>query len=192
MFMANELAHAGAEGIQPLILTIRGQRVMLDSDLARLFGVTTHRLNEQFKRNQDRFPVDFAFQLAREELVNLRSQFAISSLHGGRRYLPWAFTEHGTLMLAMILKSPVAVEASVRIVRAFIYLREQLLTNRELACKFAALEERLDAHDESIAALFEAIRRLLEPPGGVEAKKEMGFHMREEAPPYRVRVNRKR
>lgn len=190
--MANELAHAGAEGIQSLILTLRGQRVMLDSDLARLFGVTTFRLNEQFKRNKDRFPEDFAFQLTREELANLRSQFAISSLHGGRRHLPWAFTEHGALMLAMILKNPVAVEASIRVVRAFVYLREQLLANRELAKKFADLEKRMDAHDESIAALFDAIRQLLEPPAEGETKREIGFHIREESAPYRVRVNRKR
>ena len=95
-------------------------------------------------------------------------------------------------MLASVLNSPVAVDASVRVVRAFVFLREQLLVNRELAKKFCELEKRLDAHDESIAALFEAIRRLLEPPEEDEAKKEMGFHIREEAPPYRVRVHRKR
>ena len=191
MFMANELAHAGAEGIQTLILTLRGQRVMLDSDLARLFGVSTKRLLEQFKRNRDRFPLDFAFQLEREEFAILRSQIATSSFHGGRRYAPVAFTAHGD-MLASVLNSPVAVDASVRVVRAFVYLREQLLANRELSRKFSELEQRLDANDESIAALFEAIRRLLEPPVEGEATKEIGFHMREEAPPYRVRVNRKR
>ena len=189
--MANELAHAGAEGIQSLILTIRGQRVMLDSDLARIYGVTTVRLNEQLRRNRNRFPADFAFQLTREELANLRSQIAISSLHGGRRYLPWVFTEHGAIMLASVLNSPVAVDASVRVVRAFVYLREQLLANRELSRKFAELEKRLDANDESIAALFEAIRRLLEPPAEGK-KKEIGFHIREHAPPYRVGVNRRR
>ena len=95
-------------------------------------------------------------------------------------------------MLASVLNSPVAVDASVRVVRAFVYLREQLLANRELSRKFTELEKRLDAHDESIATLFEAIRRLLEPPVEGEATKEIGFHMREEVPPYRVRVNRKR
>jgi hypothetical protein len=154
--------------------------------LARLFGVTTKRLLEQFKRNRDRFPKDFAFRLDLEELAILRSQFATSSSHGGRRYAPVVFTEHGAIMLASILNSPIAIEASVRVVRAFIYLREQLLANRELARKFSELEKRLDAHDESIAALFEAIRRLLEPPSAEEARKEIGFHMREEAPPYRV------
>jgi len=164
---------------------------MLDSDLANLFGVPTKRLLEQFKRNRDRFPADFAFQLEREEFAILRSQIATSSFHGGRRYSPVAFTEHGAIMLASVLNSPVAVDASVRVVRAFVYLREQLLANRELSRKFAELEKRLDANDESIAALFEAIRRLLEPPTEAE-KKEIGFHIREQAPPYRVRVNRKR
>src|SRR5262245_2336015 len=128
MFMANELADAGPVGIRSLILTIRGQRVMLDSDLAKLFGVPTKRLLEQFKRNRVRFPTDFAFQLEREELAILRSQIATSSFHGGRRYAPVAFTEHGAIMLATILNSPVAVDASVRIVRAFVYLRDRKST----------------------------------------------------------------
>jgi hypothetical protein len=191
MFMANELAHARAEGIQSLILTIRGQRVMLDSDLARIYGVTTGKLNQALKRNLTRFPLDFAFQLDRQEFANLISQIVISSSYGGRRTLPWVFTEHGAIMLASVLSSPVAVDASVRVVRAFVYLREQLLANRELSRKFAELEERLDANDESIATLFEAIRRLLEPPA-TEPKREIGFHLREQAPPYRVRVRRRR
>src|SRR6266498_3022910 len=116
MFMANDQT-AAVERIEYLILTIRGQRVMLDSDLARIYCVSTIRLNEQFRRNRQRFPDDFAFQLTREELAHLRSQFAISSFHGGRRYQPWVFTEHGALMLAMVLKSPLAVAASVRVVR---------------------------------------------------------------------------
>jgi hypothetical protein len=192
MFMANEIEQFSSERVRSLILTVRGQRVMLDSDLARIYGVSTMRLNEQVKRNAERFPGDFAFQLERQEFATLISQFVISKAgRGGRQTLPWVFTEHGAIMLASVLNSPVAVEASVRVVRAFVYLREQLLANRELAGKFAELEKRLDAHDESIAALFEAIRRLLEPPTDAE-KKEMGFHMREVAPPYRVRVNRKR
>ena len=190
--MANELAHAGAEGIRSLILTIRGQRVMLDSDLARIYGVELKRLNEQVKRNLGRFPDDFAFQVDRQELVILKSQIATSSLHGGARKLPWVFTEHGAIMLASVLNSPVAVEASVRVVRAFVFFREQLLANRELAKKFAELEKRMDAQDQSIAALFEAIRRLLEPVAEGDTKREIGFHIREESAPYRVRVNRKR
>jgi hypothetical protein len=193
MFMANELAHAGAAEIQSLILNLRGQRVMLDSDLARIYGVTTMRLNEQVKRNLDRFPVDFAFQLTREELTELISQNAISKpARGGRTKPPWVFTEHGAIMLASVLNSPIAVDASVRVVRAFVYLREQLLANRELARKFAELEKRLDAHDESIAALFEAIRQLLEPPAIEAPEREIGFHLREVAPPYRVKVHRRR
>jgi hypothetical protein len=190
MFMANEPAMTQSEGIDAKIHLIRGQRVMLDSDLARLFGVPTKRLLEQFKRNRNRFPRDFAFELNRKELTTLRSQIATPSLHGGRRYLPVAFTEHGAVMLATILNSPVAVEANIRVVRAFVYLREQLLANRDVALKFAELEKRLDEHDESIASLFEAIRRLLEPPSAEETRKEIGFHIRENAPPYRIRLPR--
>ena len=192
MFMANEPTHARGEGLQSLILTVRGQRVMLDSDLATLFGVSTKRLLEQFKRNQNRFPIDFAFRIDAEEFAILRSQIATSSAHGGRRYAPVLFTEHGVIMLASVLNSPIAIETSVRVVRAFVYLREQLFANRELFRKFTELEKRLDAHDESIAALFEAIRRLLEPPVDGEAQREVGFHIRETAPPYRVRIPRSR
>lgn len=191
--MGIEPGHPVIAGIQSLILTLRGQRVMLDSDLARIYGVTTMRLNEQVKRNLHRFPVDFAYQITREELRDLISQNAISKpARGGRTKLPWVFTEHGAIMLASVLNSPIAVDASVRVVRAFVYLREQLLANRELARKFAELETRLDAHDESIATLFEAIRRLLEPPAVEPSKREIGFHLREVAPRYRVNVHRRR
>ena len=192
MYMANEPASAAGEGIQSLILTLRGQRVMLDSDLARIYGVTTGQLNQALKRNLERFPTDFAFQIDRQEFTNLISQSVISSSYGGRRTLPWVFTEHGAIMLASVLSSPIAVEASVRVVRAFIYLREQLLANRELARKFAQLEKRMDAQDESIAALFEAIRRLLEPPAADTPKQEIGFHMREGTAPYRFKLRRQR
>jgi hypothetical protein len=176
--------------IESLILTVRGLRVMLDSDLARIYGVTTIRLNEQFRRNLGRFPQDFAFQLTREEFTNLRSQFAISSLHGGRRYLPWVFTEHGALMLATVLNSQIAVEASVRVVRAFVLMREQLAAHKELAQKLSELESRVSGHDESIQNLFEAIRQLVEPPLP-EDRKQIGF-MRETAPPYRIRKSCRR
>lgn len=118
--------------IESAIHVIRGQRVMLDSDLARFYGVTTKVLNQALQRNADRFPIDFAFQLTREEFTNLRSQIVTSSLkHGGRRYQPWAFTEHGVIMLASVLSSPIAVQASVRIVRTFVRLRElSLRTSR--------------------------------------------------------------
>src|SRR6266850_1744483 len=126
---------AKMQGIESLILTVRGLRVMLDWDLARVYGVELKRLNEQVGRNAERFPKDFAFQLTPQEFANLKSQFAISSSHGGRRKLPWVFTEHGALMLASVLNSPVAIEASVRVVRAFVYLREQISSNRELSRK---------------------------------------------------------
>jgi hypothetical protein len=111
-------------------------------------------------------------------------------LHGGKRKLPWVFTEHGALMLASVLNSPVAVEASVRVVRAFILMREQIAAHKELAGKLADLEQRVGGHDEAIANLFEAIRRLVEPPLP-ENRREIGFHVRETAPPYRVRTHRR-
>jgi hypothetical protein len=171
--------------IEDMIFLIRGQRVMLDWDLARVYGVTTKRLKEQFRRNAKRFPVDFAFQLTNQELINLRSQFATSSLHGGHRYPPIAFTEHGALMLASVLNSPIAVEASVRVVRAFILMREQMAAHKELAGKLADLEQRVGGHDAAIQDLFEAIRQLVEPPLP-EDRRKIGFHVRETAPPYRV------
>ena len=152
--MNNATAVITTETIEPLILTIRGQRAMLDSDLARIYGVSTKRLKEQFKRNRDRFPEDFAFELTPEEFANLRSRFATSSSHGGARYLPVAFTEHGTLMLATVLNSPIAVDASVRVVRAFVRMREMLSLHLELGRKLTALEQRLDGHDEAIQRLF--------------------------------------
>ena len=186
--MSNEPGLAPIEGIETMIHIIRGQRVMLDSDLAKIYGVTTKRLNEQHRRNARRFPKDFAFLLSREEVANLRSQIATSS-YGGRRYRPTAFTEHGAIMLASVLNSPVAIEASVRFVRAFVYMREQIAGNRQLSQKFAELEKRLDSHDESIATLFEAIRRLLEPAETEQPQREIGFHVKEQARRYRVTHN---
>ena len=176
--------------IESLIYTIRGLRVMLDSDLAKIYGVSTMRLNEQFKRNSSRFPSDFAFQLTQQEFADLISQIAISKRgRGGRRKLPWVFTEHGALMLASVLNSPIAVEASVRVVRAFVLMREQLTANKELAQKLVELESRVSGHDEAIQNLFEAIRQLVEPPLP-ENRKQIGF-MRETAPPYRVKTRRR-
>ena len=166
----------------------RCQRVMLDSDLAEIYGVSTMRLNQQLMRNRKRFPSDFAFQLDRQEFANLMSRFAISSSHGGRRKLPWVFTEHGAIMLASILNSDVAVEASVRVVRAFIHLREMLAGNKQLAAKFAELERRLDGNDEAIKNLFDAIRQMLEPQTE-ETRREIGFHVKEQARRYRTRMD---
>ncbi|MCX6898467.1 MAG: ORF6N domain-containing protein [Verrucomicrobia bacterium] len=187
------------ERIENLILTVRGQRVMLDSDLAKIYRVTTKQLNQQLKRNQSRFPKDFAFQLTRQEVMILRSQIVTSSLHGGRRYLPWVFTEHGAIMLATVLNSPVAVEASVRVVRAFVYMREQLaklgkISSADVMKKLAELEGRVGEHDEAIRLIFTALRQMLEPAAPAEEapKREIGFHVREARGRYVVRTKRKR
>jgi hypothetical protein len=178
-------ANRELEKVDGAIYLIRGQRVMLDSDIAAVYEVTTKRLNEQLRRNRARFPQDFAFQLTVEELTNLRSHFATSSFHGGRRSRPWAFTEHGAIMLASVLNSDVAVQASVRVVRAFVRLREMVAANAQLANKLTELERRLDSHDEAIVDLFAALKRLLEP--APKSKREIGFHVRERAPRYRAK-----
>jgi hypothetical protein len=171
--------------IESAIYLLRGQRVMLDSDFAAIYGTTTMRLNEQFKRNRKRFPDDFAFVLTREEFTILISQNAISRSHGGRRTLPIAFTEHGAIMLASVLNSEIAVQASVRVVRAFVRLREMVAANAQLASKLEELEGRLDSHDEAIVDLFGTLKRLLEPPEPPK-RPEIGFHVREKAARYRV------
>jgi hypothetical protein len=154
------------EDITRAILVLRGRRVLLDAELAVLYGVTTRRLNEQVRRNRKRFPDDFLFELTTEEFANLKSRFATSSW-GGRRKCPLAFTEHGAIQAATILNSPRAVEMSVYVVRSFVKLREVLSTNRELARRFEQLESRLDSklteHDEAIAAILSAIRELMRP-----------------------------
>ena len=172
--------------VEGAIHLIRGQRVMLYSDLAAIYGVATKRLNEQVRRNRSRFPSDFALQLTAEEFTNLKSQIATSSFHGGRRYRPWVFTEHGALMLASVLNSQIAVQASVRVVRAFVRLREMVAANAQLAVKLEELERRFDSHDDAIANLFATLKQLLEPPEAPK-RREIGFHVREEAARYRVR-----
>jgi len=148
------------ERIEQGILLVRGHKVMLDEDLAEIYGVTTKRLNEQVRRNKDRFPEDFMFRLSKEEFTDLRSQSA-TSRWGGRRYPPNAFTEHGAVMLASVLNSPIAVEASIQVVRAFVRLREMLTSNKELARKLASLEKK---YDHQFQVVFDAIRKLMEPP----------------------------
>src|SRR5256886_3001123 len=178
LVMPKSSPSARLDNVESAIYLVRGQRVMLDSDLAALYGTSTMRLNEQFRRNRQRFPEDFAFQLTSEEFKRLISQIAISKKgRGGRRKLPWVFTEHGAIMLASCLNSRIAVQASVRVVRAFVRLREMVAGNAALATKLAELERRLDSHDESIANLFEAIRQLLAQPQ--KPKREIGFHVRE-------------
>ncbi|HKV47905.1 MAG TPA: ORF6N domain-containing protein [Candidatus Acidoferrales bacterium] len=172
--MPKATAIVPADRIESRILLIRGEKVILDSDLAELYGVTTKRLNEQVKRNKDRFPADFMFQLNLAEVDHLRSQSATSkSPRGGRRYRPYAFTEHGAIMAASVLNTPQAVEVSVYVVRAFIKLRETISTHKELARKFGELEQRMETQDEDIAAVFEAIRQLMEPPD--KPAKRIGF-----------------
>jgi hypothetical protein len=154
-----------AERIEHRILLVREHRVMLDADLAALYGVSTKRLNEQVKRNRRRFPEDFTFELTREECQSLRSQTATSNVgRGGRRTLPRAFTEHGAIMVASVLNTARATEVSVYVVRAFVKLREIMGTQKEIARKLTELEETVETHDESIQALFEAIRRLMAIP----------------------------
>jgi hypothetical protein len=177
-------AIAPVQRIEEMIYLIRGQRVMLDFDLAKIYGVKLKRLNEQVGRNPDRFPKDFAFQLTLQEFTNMRSQIATASKRN-IRYLPWAFTEHGAIMLANVLSTPTAVEASVRVVRAFVAMREQLAAHKEFAQKLNELESRVSGHDEAIKNLFEAIRQLVEPPLP-ENRRQIGF-LRETAPPYRIR-----
>jgi hypothetical protein len=180
---------------------LRGEKVLLDSDLAALYGVVTKALNQAVKRNAARFPPDFMFQLAVAESQDLIFQFGISKAHeGGSRiyrsrshfvtlkrgknikYRPYAFTEQGVAMLSSVLNSPRAVRVNIAIMRAFVKLRETLETNRELARKFSELEQRVGKHDEEIAAILEAIRQLMAPPE--KPKREIGFHVREKAPRY--------
>lgn len=153
-----------AIAVESRILFLRHQRVILDADIAELYGVPVRVLNQQVKRNQQRFPSDFVFQLTAKELEILRSQIVISSeTHGGRRYPPYAFSEHGAIMAATVLNSERAVQMSVFVVRAFVRLREMLSTNRRLAGKINELENRLDTHDADIQDLIEAIRELMAP-----------------------------
>ncbi len=160
--------------IEQKIYHVRDQKVMLDSDLAELYGVEVRRLNEQVKRNRDRFPIDFMFRLAPDEYEILRSQIATSkSERGGRRYLPYVFTEHGAIMLASVLNSTRAIEASIYVVRAFVRMREIITSHKDLARKLEELEKRVAGHDEDIRNLVMAIRQLMPSPPG--KKRKIGF-----------------
>ncbi len=159
------------EGVERAILIVRGQRVMLDVDLALLYGVEVRALNQAIKRNHQRFPIDFMFQLTTAEARSLRSQFVISnSAQGGRRYAPYAFTEHGVAMLSSVLRSERAVQVNIEIMRAFSRLRQMLQQNAELARRLAALEKKYDAQ---FRVVFDAIRDLMTPP--VRARRPIGF-----------------
>jgi ORF6N domain len=194
------------EPIAQRILQLRGQKVLLDRDLAALYGVETRVLNQAVKRNRDRFPVDFMFRLTAAEAQRLRSQIVtvkrqmaqaeqvaatssqIVMRSRGARYRPYAFTEQGVAMLSSVLNSERAVKVNIAIMRAFVKLRETLETNRELARKFSDLEKRVGKHDEEIAAIIEAIRQLMLPPE--KTRREIGFHVRESAARYRARNGR--
>ncbi len=173
------------ERVAQSIRWIRRQKVLLDSDLAALYDVTTGNLNKAVKRNSDRFPSDFMFELKPEELTNLKFQFGISRWGGRRRSRPHVFTEQGIAMLSSVLNSERAIKVNIAIMRTFVKLRQTLDTNRELAQKFSQLEQRVGKHDEEIAGILEAIRRLMAPPE--KPGREIGFHVRETAPRYRVR-----
>jgi hypothetical protein len=164
------------EQVQSKILFLRGQKVILDCDLAALYGVPTKRLNEQIRRNHERFPPDFMFQLTAEEAGLLRSQFATSNEgRGGRRYKPYAFTEHGAIMAASVVNSERAVQASIYVVRAFVKLRQMLAPYKDLMGKLDQLEKKLQNHDGQIMTIIRAIK-LLMPPPDEKPKEPFGFH----------------
>jgi len=164
--------------IQQKILLIRGHRVMIDADLASIYGVTTKRLNEQVKRNRKRFPDDFMFQLNKEE----KSKVVANCDHlTNLKYspnMPFVFTEHGAIMLAAVLNSPVAIDASIHVVRAFVKLRELLATHKKLAIKLQELEGKIEKQDEKIYTIFEAINSLMTPPG--KKTRKIGFNREKE------------
>lgn len=175
------LAMAGRIG--QLIYSIRGQRVLLDRDLAMLYGVETRALNQAVHRNRERFPADFMLELTRKEIRRISQTVTSSRLKFSKRIT--GFTEQGVAMLSSVLRSPRAIQANIEIMRVFVRLREALATHRELGQRLTELERKCGAHDERIREIFEAIRQLMTPPE--MPLKEIGFHVREDAPPYRVR-----
>jgi len=177
------------ERIERLILVIRGQRIMLDADLARLYGVSTKRLNEQVKRNKERFPERFMFRLTAKEKAEVVANCDHLQKLKFSPVLPYAFTEHGAIMAATVLNTSRAIQVSIYVVEAFVRLRELLSSNRELAKKLAELERRVAKHDDHIRSIFEAIRQLLNP---IESRREIGFHVKEDHARYGVSRKRKR
>jgi hypothetical protein len=174
-------APARAEQIERAIQVMRGQRVMLDSDLARLYGVLTKALNQAVKRNAERFPPDFAFQLTAQEFTDLKSQIVTSKVgRGGKQKLPWVFTEHGVAMLSSVLRSRMAARVNVEIMRAFVRLRRLLATPGELVEQIAKLGETVQLHDDQIKAVVQVLRQMMEKPAE-QPKRRIGF----QAPPGR-------
>jgi ORF6N domain len=186
--MKKELIPAGR--IAGSIRLLRGQKVILDAELGQFYGVSAKVLNQAVKRNRERSPDDFMFRLTASETSDLNwSQFVTSSSkHRGKVYRPYAFTEQGVAMLSSVLRSDRAVKVNIAIMRAFVKLREMLETNRELARKFAELEQRVGKHDDQIAAIIDAIRQLMAPPE--KPRREIGFHVREKIPRYQTRNHR--
>jgi phage regulator Rha-like protein len=162
------------EQIEQAVLLIRGQRVMLDRDLAALYGVETKNLNRAVKRNLDRFPADFMFQLTPDEAEALRFQFGTLKRGQHYKYLPFVFTQEGVAMLSSVLRSPRAAQVNIAIMRVFVRLRETLALHKDLAYKLAQLERKIEGHDTSIRILFDAIRQLMTPPE--KPRRDIGFH----------------
>ncbi len=160
------------EVVMTKIYFIREQKVMLDEDLAELYQVVTGRLNEQVKRNINRFPEDFMFQLNKNEFANLKSQNATSSW-GGRRKLPFAFTEQGVAMLSSVLNSETAIRVNIQIIRVFTKMRELLLTHKDILLQLEKIEKKLTSHDDDIALIFEYLKQLLNPPQ--TPRRKIGF-----------------
>ncbi|MFY9748510.1 MAG: ORF6N domain-containing protein [Acidobacteriaceae bacterium] len=176
--------------IETQIFLVRGQKVLLDSDLAALYRVEVRALNQAIKRNDDRFPPDFVFQLTPKENDTLRSHFVISNPGvGGRRYLPYAFTEHGAIMAASVLNSPRAVEMSIFVVRAFVRLRETLTTHKALASKLIQLEQKFETHDKTIVGIIKAIRALMTPPQ--KPARQIGFRVQAASQPKTLEAGKR-
>ncbi|MEI6084086.1 MAG: ORF6N domain-containing protein [Verrucomicrobiota bacterium] len=191
--MKRKVTYLSAEPVEQLIQLFRGQRVILDADLARVYGVTTKRLNEAVRRNRERFPVDFMFQLTQVEAdawQRSRSQIATLKRGFNIKYLPHVFTEHGAIMAATVLSSPQAVQMSVFVMRAFVKMREVLVQNKALAEKLAELERkltsRLDTHEEAIVKILDELRELMNPPQ--PPRKQIGFHVKERRARYGVKT----
>ena len=166
---------ASVPDVSSLVLTLRGKRVLLDSDLARLYGVTTKVFNQTIQRNAERFPVDFLFHITEEELGLLRSQIVTSKAgRGGRRYLPYVFTEHGAIMAATLLRNERAIRMSVFVIRAFVQMREALATNATILKRLAEIDRTLIEHDGALRALWHQLQSLLQP-SPEPPKRRIGF-----------------
>jgi hypothetical protein len=167
-----------AEVVETRIFVLRGHRVILDRDLAELYGVETRAVNQAAKRNADRFPADFMFQLAPEEaeaVLRLRSQSVILKRGQHLKYLPHVFTEHGAVMMANLLKSSIAIQASIQVVRAFVHLRRLLAANEDFAQKLEAIERRIDRHDAELQSILDTLDAMLQPPETPERRLQIGF-----------------